>query len=105
MAAVHIEDYACEEGIVAQIVNEDVGNRGSKVADDIAHEVVGQWARHSHFLQFQSDGISLIRPYPDRQIALGIHLFEDHHAVLSDQAHSYAFDLALYHKGLHLAGT
>src|SRR5439155_22800085 len=77
VASVHLEHDAGEEGVVGEVVDDDVFDAGAQAIDDRAQQVVGEGPGDGHFLEADGDGVRLGGPYPDREIAVGLFLFQD----------------------------
>ena len=90
--AVEVEDDAGVEGVVREVVHEDVVDVRAERLDDGAQEVVGEGAGDGDFLELDGDGVGFGRANPDRQIAVGRLLLEDHDPLVVHQAYPDALD-------------
>src|SRR3990170_1384925 len=94
---VHVQGDAGEERVVRQIAHEDVGHSRAEAVDDGTEQVVGEGPGHGNLLESHGDRVRLSRPDPDRQVAVGFLLFENHHPLVVHQADTDALYRELDH--------
>src|SRR5579883_400242 len=102
--AVLVEDEARVEGLVGEIVDDDLGELGAELLDHAAEEVVGEGPADRHVLHRYGDGVGLELADPDRQEARPGLLFQHDHALVVRHIDAYALDVDLDHLWISFAG-
>jgi hypothetical protein len=92
------DDDAGVEDVLREVGDDDSVDRAAEVADYRLHEVVRERPGGADALQLHRDRLGLVGADPDRQVALAVDLFEDHHPVLGDEADADAFDHGFDHR-------
>src|SRR5581483_5358684 len=97
MAPVAVHDDAREERLFAQVVHDDLRDLGAQLVDDRFHQVVRARPCWRHSGHRAGNRPRFQRADPDKEIALGRFVLEDHYAVLGGQADANALDNHLDH--------
>src|SRR3990170_4150199 len=94
---VHVQGDAGEERVVRQVAHENVGHSRAEAVDDGTEQVVGEGPGDGDLLKPHGDRVRLSRPDPDREIAVGFLLFENHYPLVVHQADANALYRELDH--------
>src|SRR5262249_60411802 len=93
LPAVLSEVEAGEEDFFSEGRDHYPADGDPQLAERGHHQVVGDRALGRHPLDLHRDGVGLERTYPDREIAIGLLLLEDHDVLAGLQMHPNAVDI------------